>query len=206
MNDIFFILRVRRMKKYGGYAMELDEILEEMELKMMKSLEVIEQEFAGIRTGKATPALVENIPVDYYGSQTRLRQLAGISTPEPRLIVIQPWDPSSCEAIEKAILKSSLGVTPMRDGRIIRIPIPELSEERRKDLGKVVRNMAEEGRIAVRNVRREANDHIKKLQKEGSITEDQMYRAEKKVQEKTDEFIKEIDGLLERKEKELMEI
>ncbi|MDD5555623.1 MAG: ribosome recycling factor [bacterium] len=186
--------------------MELADILDEMELKMMKSLEVVEHEFAAIRTGKASPALVENIVVDYYGAQTRLRQLASISTPEPRLIVIQPWDPSAADAVEKAVMKSKLGVTPLRDGRIIRVPIPELSEERRRDLDKVVKGMAEEGRVAVRNVRREANEHIKRIQKDGKITEDEMTRAEKTVQEKTDAYIKQIDAHLARKEKEIMEI
>jgi ribosome recycling factor len=186
--------------------MELSEIMEEMELKMMKSVEVVEHEFATIRTGKASPALVENITVDYYGTQTRLRQLAGISTPEPRLIVIQPWDPSAADAVEKAIMKSKLGVNPMRDGRIIRVPIPELSEERRRDLDKVVKGMAEEGRVAIRNIRREANEHIKKIQKEGKITEDEMVHSEKEVQVKTDDYIKEIDKLLAKKEKEIIEI
>ncbi len=186
--------------------MEIKEVMEQMELKMMKSIEAIEHEFSSIRTGKASPALVENIMVDYYGSQTRLREIAGISTPEARLIVIQPWDPSAVDAVEKAIMKSKLGITPLKDGRILRLPIPELSEERRTDLGKVVKNMAEEGRVAIRNVRREANEHIKKLQKEGKITEDQMYRHERDVQAKTDEYIKEIDNLLERKEKDIIEI
>lgn len=186
--------------------MTSNEILEEMELKMMKTAEVVEHEFAAIRTGKATPALVENIMVDYYGTQTRLRQIAGISTPEPRLIILQAWDPGAVDAIEKAVLKSKLGVTPMRDGRVIRVPIPELSEERRKELDKVVKHMAEEGRVAIRNVRREANDHIKKLQKEGKIPEDEMVTAEEQVQKKTDEYIKSIDALLAKKEKEIMEI
>lgn len=186
--------------------MESGEVLDEMELKMMKSIEVVEHEFSAIRTGKASPALVENITVDYYGAQTRLRQLCGISTPEPRLIVIQPWDPSAADAVEKALMKSKLGITPVRDGRIFRIPIPELSEERRRELDKVVKHMAEEGRVAIRNIRREANEQIKKLQKEGEITEDEMFGAEKKVQDKTDEYIKEIDRLLAKKEKEIMEI
>ncbi len=186
--------------------MTADAILEEMELKMMKSLEVVEHEFAMIRTGKASPALVENIMVDYYGTQTRLRQIAGISTPEARLIVIQAWDPAATDAIEKALLKSKLGVTPIKDGRVVRVPIPELSEERRKELDKLVKHMAEEGRVAIRNIRREANDHIKKVQKEGKITEDEMAHAEKQVQEKTDGYIKNIDNLLAKKEKEIMEV
>lgn len=186
--------------------MTAEEILEEMELKMMKTAEVVEHEFATIRTGKASPALVENIMVDYYGTPTRMRQIAGISTPEPRMIVLQAWDPGAVDAIEKAVLKSKLGVTPVRDGRILRVPIPELSEERRRELDKVVKHMAEEGRVAIRNVRREANEQIKKAQKDGKITEDDLARSEKTVQEKTDEYIKQIDHLLARKEKEIMEI
>lgn len=186
--------------------MELEQVMDEMELKMMKSMEVIEHEFATIRTGKASPALVENIMVDYYGTQTRLRQIAGISTPEPRLIIIQTWDPGAVDAVEKALMKSKIGITPIRDGRVLRMPIPELSEERRKELDKVLKGMAEEGRVAVRNVRREANDAIKKLQKGGAITEDQMHTAEKKVQDKTNEYIGDIDKLLAKKEKEIMEI
>jgi ribosome recycling factor len=186
--------------------MTADEILEEMELKMMKSLEVVEHEFATIRTGKASPALVENIMVDYYGTHTRLRQIAGISTPEARLIVIQAWDPAALDAIEKALLKSKLGITPIKDGRVIRVPIPELSEERRKELDRLVKHMAEEGRVAIRNIRRDANDHIKKEQKAGKITEDDMTHSEKHVQEKTNEYIGKIDKLLVRKEKEIMEV
>ena len=186
--------------------MTSEEILEEMELKMMKTAEVVEHDFSAVRTGKASAALVENIVVDYHGTQTRLRQIAGISTPEPRLIVIQSWDPSAVDAMEKAILKSKLGVTPVRDGRILRVPIPELSEERRKELDKVVKHRAEEGRVAIRNVRREANEQLKRLQKEGKIPEDEMVKAEKRVQEKTDEYIKEIDRLLAKKEKDILEI
>jgi len=186
--------------------MTANEILEEMELKMMKTLEVVEHEFATIRTGKASPALVENIMVDYYGTQTLLRQLAGISTPEARLIVIQAWDAAALDAIEKALLKSKLGITPIKDGRVVRVPIPELSEERRKELDKLVKHMAEEGRVAIRNVRREANDHLKREQKAGKITEDDMTHGEKHVQEKTDHYIKSIDHLLVKKEKEIMEV
>ena len=186
--------------------MTADEILEEMELKMLKTLEVVEHEFAMISTGKASPALVENLVVDYYGTQTRLRQIAGISTPEARLIVIQAWDPAALDAIEKALLKSKLGVTPIKDGRVVRVPIPELSEERRKELDKLVKHMAEEGRVAIRNIRRDANEHIKREQKAGKITEDEMTNGEKHVQEKTNEYIGSIDKLLARKEKEIMEV
>ncbi len=186
--------------------MTLDEILEEAELKMMKSVDFVQKEFATIRTGKASPTLVENIHVDYYGTKTRLRELAGISTPEPRLIVIQPWDPTVVDEVERAIQKANLGITPINDGKVIRIPIPELSEERRKDLNKVIKRMAEDGRVSIRNIRREANEEIKKLQKSGGITEDDMYRAEKEVQEKTDEYIIEIDNHFSNKEKEVLEI
>ena len=186
--------------------MNLEEILEDAELKMMKSVDFVQKEFATIRTGKASPALVENIYVDYYGTRTRLKELAGISTPQPRLIVIQPWDPTVLAEIERAIQKANLGITPLSDGKVIRIPIPELSEERRKDLSKVIKRMAEDGRVSVRNVRREANEEIKGVQKSGDITEDDMYRGEKEVQEKTDEYIVEIDKHLASKEKEVLEI
>ena len=184
----------------------MEEVLEDTELKMMKSVDFVQKEFATIRTGKASPALVENVQVEYYGTKTRLRELAGISTPESRLIVIQPWDPTVMNEIERAILKANLGVTPLNDGKVIRIPIPELSEERRKDLDKVIKRMAEDGRVSIRNIRREANEEIKRLQKSGDITEDDMYRSEKDVQEKTNEYIIEIDKHLASKEKEILEI
>ncbi len=186
--------------------MTLDEVLEDTELKMMKSVDFVQKEFATIRTGKASPALVENVHIDYYGTKTRLRELAGISTPEPRLIVIQPWDPTVMNEVERALLKANLGVTPLNDGKVIRIPIPELNEERRRDLNKVIKRMAEDGRVSIRNIRREANEEIKKLQKNGKITEDDMYRSEKEIQEKTDEYITEIDKFLSSKEKEILEI
>jgi ribosome recycling factor len=186
--------------------MTLEEVLEETELKMMKSVDFVQKEFATIRTGKASPALVENVHVDYYGTKTRLRELAGISTPEPRLIVIQPWDPTVMAEVERALLKANLGVTPLNDGKVIRIPIPELNEERRRDLNKVIKRMAEDGRVSIRNIRREANEEIKKLQKNGEITEDDMYRSEKEIQEKTGEYIAEIDKYLSGKENEILEI
>jgi ribosome recycling factor len=146
------------------------------------------------------------VTVDYYGTATRIKELAGISTPEPRLIIIQPWDPTVAPAIEKAIRSSDLGFNPVSDGKIIRIPVPELSEERRNELRKVLKNMAEESRISIRNIRRDSIEGIKKLQKDGTITEDEMFREEKVVQEKTDEYIREIDLLLEHKEHEIMEV
>ncbi len=181
----------------------LDDILLDAEDKMSKSLSFMQEQFGGIRTGKASPALVENVKVPYYGTPTRLKEIAGISTPEPRLIVINAYDPTALQSIEKAILAANLGVTPINDGRIIRIPIPELSQERRVDLTKIAKRMAEESRVAVRNVRRDANDHIKVLHKNGKITEDERDNAMKSIQEDTDKYISEIDNTLEIKEKEI---
>ncbi len=184
----------------------VDDILLESEDKMSKSVEFLHQEFNGLRTGKASPSLVENITVDYYGAQTRLKELAGIATPEPRLIVINPYDPSALPAIEKAILAANLGVTPMNDGRVIRVPIPELSEERRKELLKVAKRMAEDQRVAIRNVRREANDTIKNLQKNSTISEDERDGGLEEIQKYTDDYIKQIDDMLDAKEKDVMEV
>ncbi|MEA3347272.1 MAG: ribosome recycling factor [Candidatus Auribacterota bacterium] len=186
--------------------MPLKKIMPEMEDHMKKSVQNVHDEFAGIRTGKASPALVENIMVDYYGSQTRLKELAGITIPEPRLIVIQPWDPGAVASIEKSIMKSELGITPNNDGKVLRIPIPELSEERRKNLSKLVKKMSEDGRVAIRNIRRHANHEIEKGFKDSQVTEDEKFDAIDKVQKKTNEYIKEIDEILKHKEKEIMEI
>jgi len=182
------------------------EILHRTEEKMDKAVEYLKQELGGLRTGKANPALVENITVDYYGAATRLRDIANISTPEPRLIAINAFDPSSLALIEKAITAANIGITPINDGRIIRVPIPELSEERRKELIKVAGRITEEQRVAVRNIRRDANDQIKALQKEGKITEDERDEALKKIQEYTDKHITLMDEMLEAKEKEIMEV
>lgn len=184
----------------------VDDILLESEDKMSKSVEFLQQEFNGLRTGKASPSLVDTINVDYYGTQTRLKELAGIATPEARLIVINPYDPSSLPAIEKAILAANLGVTPMNDGRVIRVPIPELSEERRKELLKVAKRMAEDQRVAIRNVRREANDTIKDLQKNSKISEDERDGGLEEIQKYTDDYIKKIDDMLDAKEKDVMEV
>ncbi len=186
--------------------MPIDKLLREMNARMDKTAQVFKDELAMIRTGKASPALVENITADYYGTPTRLREMAKIATPEPRLIVIQPWDPSVVGNIVKAINQSSLGITPINDGKLVRLPIPELDEERRHDLVRTVRKVAEEARVAVRNIRREQNDELKRLQKEGQITEDDLHREEKSVQEATDDHIKKIDELLAHKEKEIMEV
>ena len=186
--------------------MTADEVIEEVELKMMKSVDLVKEEFASIRTGKASPALVENIMVDYYGTATRLRDLAGIATPEPRLLVIQPWDPTALGEVEKAIQKANVGLNPINDGKIIRIPIPEMSEERRRDLVKVIKKVAEEGKVAIRNVRREGNHHAEELEKSGSLSEDGKFHLLKEIQQKTDEYIRELAQLLAKKEEELLEI
>jgi len=185
--------------------MTTDEVMEDAELKMMKSVEVVESEFESIRTGKASPALVENIMVDYYGTKSRLRDLAGISTPEARLLVVQSWDPNALGEIEKAIQKANVGLNPINDGKIIRIPIPEISEERRRDLVKVIKKIAEEGKVAIRNIRRDANHQIEELHKAGDIPEDEKFRLLDVTQDKTDEYIGEIEKLLDVKEKELLE-
>jgi ribosome recycling factor len=186
--------------------MSLQTALDTMEEKMMKTLEVVHQEFATVRTGKASPALVENIQVEAYGAQMRLREVAGIATPEPRLIVIQPWDPTVVQAVVKAIQTSSLGITPVSDGKVIRIPIPELDKERRLQLDKTCKKLAEDGRIAIRNERRQGMEAVKKLQKDGKITEDELKHAEKEIQNKTDEYTKEIDTVLAHKEKEILAV
>jgi ribosome recycling factor len=184
----------------------LDDVLLEADDRMSKSLAFLQQEFSGVRTGKASPALVENVMVTYYGTQTRLRELAGIATPEARMLVINSYDPTALGAIEKAILAANLGVTPMNDGRVIRIIIPELSEERRKEMTKITKRMAEEARVAVRNVRREANEQIKVLQKGSKVTEDERDQALKQIQEDTDKYVAKIDELTAAKEKEILAV
>ena len=183
-----------------------DDVLLESDDKMSKCIVFLHQEFAGVRTGKASPSLVEDITVPYYGAPTRLRELANIATPEPRLLVINPYDPTSLAAIEKAILAANIGLTPMNDGRVIRIPIPELSGERRVEMAKVIKRMAEEARVAIRNVRREANDTIKNLLKEHKITEDEKDEGLKECQTMTDDYIKKVDDSLAAKEKEIMAV
>lgn len=162
--------------------------------------------FSGIRTGRANPGLLDRIVVSYYGTPTPLNQMASVSVPEPRLLVITPWDKSSIKDIEKAILASDLGLVPTNDGSVIRIAIPTLTEERRKELVRLVRQDAEDYRVSVRNIRREMNDAVKKLEKNGDISEDDSRRVQDEIQKQTDRFIKEIDELLEAKEKEIMEV
>lgn len=184
----------------------IDDVLLETDDKMSKCLAFLHQEFSGLRTGKASPSLVENVMVPYYGALTRLREIGGISTPEARMIVINSYDPTALPAIEKAILAANLGVTPMNDGRVIRIIIPELSEERRKEIVKVARRQSEEARVAVRNVRRDANEWIKRLQKDGKATEDERTQALNDIQTATDAHIARIDAELKSKESEVMAV
>lgn len=172
---------------------------------MRKGVEATVREFAGVRTGRASTALVQGIAVDYYGTPTPLHQVAAVATPETRLITIQPWDQSLVPAIEKAILKSDLGITPSNDGRIIRIAIPPLTEERRKELVRIVRRMTEEGRVAIRNIRRDANEKLKSLEKQKQVSEDDLKKATDSVQKRTDKYIKEIEMALASKEKEILE-
>ena len=179
-------------------------LVDEMEENMQKAQEAMKSDFAAIRTGKASPALVENITVEYYGAKSRIRDIAGIATPEARLITIQPWDQSAVQAIEKAIINSNIGISPVSDGKIVRLPIPPLTQERRQTLGKQVKTRAEEGRVAVRNIRRDANDAAKKAQKASEITEDELKDILEKIQKVTDKCIAQIDALMEDKEKELM--
>lgn len=186
--------------------MGANEISKGSEQKMKRAIEVMQKDFGAVRTGKASPALVEGLQVEYYGTMTRLKDMAAITAPEPRLLVIQPWDQGSVKSIEKAILASSLGISPVSDGRVIRLPIPELSEERRRDLVKVVRARAEQARVEVRNLRREANEAGKAAQKSGQITEDDLTRLTKEIQRHTDDAIKEIDNVLKAKETELMQV
>jgi ribosome recycling factor len=182
------------------------EIKTKLDQRMTGALESLRREFNAIRTGRASLALLDTITVEYYGTQTPLNQVAALAVPESRLITIQPWDQKMVPEIERAIMKSDLGLTPASDGRIIRLPIPTLTEERRKELVKVVRKKAEEARVAVRNIRRDINEHVKKLEKEKHISEDEVKKNLDEVQKDTDIYIKKIDEILQAKEKEIMEV
>ncbi len=182
------------------------ELLAQTEDRMRKTGESLAREFAGIRTGKANPNLLDPIKVDYYGTPTPLKQLANVSAPEPRLMVIQPFDKGSIAEIEKAVQKSSLGLNPASDGNVVRIPIPSLTEDRRKELRKLVHKMGESSKVAVRNIRRDANGELKKMEKEGNLREDESGRDQEEVQKLTDKFVEEIDRLVTRKEEEVMEV
>jgi ribosome recycling factor len=186
--------------------MALDDILLDTEEKMIKTEEVVQHEFSGVRTGKASPSLVENVLVEVYGSQMRIRELAGITSPEPRMLLIQPWDSNTLHPIEKAIQKSNLGLNPAVDKKFIRIVLPELSQERRIEFIKIIKKMAEDGRVAIRHIRRDALEHLKKDSKAGGVTEDQEQAAEKEVQKLTDQYIAKIDKHVETKEKEILTV
>lgn len=184
----------------------LDDVLLDAEEKMDSTVNVLKEQLDGLRTGKASPAMVENIQVPYYGTPTRLREMAGISVPEPRLIVINAYDPTALPDIEKAILAANIGVTPRNDGRVIRLPIPELSEERRKEIVKVAKRQGEEARVALRNVRRDANETVKALQKKSAVTEDERDVALNEIQKLTDDHVAVIDTGLKNKEAEVMTV
>ncbi len=183
-----------------------EEIKKNMRKRMEKSIENLKEEFKKIRSGRANASLVEDLIIDYYDSKVPLKQLAGISVPEPRLIVIQPWDKGALSIIEKSIQKSDLMLNPTNDGKVIRIAIPPLTEERRKDLVKVAKSKAEEARIAIRNIRRDGNDEVKKAEKEGHVSEDDSKKTLEEIQKITDEFIKKVNELLEAKIEEIMEV
>lgn len=182
------------------------DIIREAKSRMEKAVEVTAAEFGSVRTGRASPSLVERLQVNYYGAVTPLNQIATISAPEARLLVIQPYDRTSIPEIEKAITQSDLGLVPTDDGEVIRLPVPQLTEERRRELSKLVKNRAEEGRVAIRNVRREAIEELRAEEKKGESTKDDLHRDIEDMQKHTDHFIKEIDELTEKKIKELMEI
>lgn len=182
------------------------DVHKEAEEKMKKTIAVFKEELMGIRAGRANPTLLDKITVDYYGVVTPLKQVASISAPEPRLLVIQPWDSKLIPQIEKAILKSDLGLNPSNDGKIVRLQIPQLTEERRKELVKVVRKNGENAKVAIRNNRRDANDKLKKLEKDKEISEDERKQAEEEMQKITDKFIVEVDKISEKKESELLEV
>ncbi|MGI6412266.1 MAG: ribosome recycling factor [Syntrophomonadaceae bacterium] len=184
----------------------IKDVLNDAETRMKKTVEYLAKDLAALRAGRANPAMVEKIMVDYYGSATPISQLANITVPEARLLVIQPWDKSIIPDIEKSILKSDLGINPSNDGNVIRLVIPQLTEERRRDLVKVVKKRAEEAKVAVRNIRREANEMIKASEKEKLIAEDESKKGIDDIQRITDKFIKELDTILQAKEKEIMEV
>ncbi len=183
-----------------------DDVLAESKDKMAKAVSHLQGEFGSIRTGRASPVFVEKLRVDYYGSEVPLQQLAGFSVPEPRLLVVSPYDKNSIKAIEKAIQASDLGITPSNDGAVIRLAFPQLTAERRKELVKVVKHRAEEARVAVRNLRRSARHDLEAFQKEGELSEDDLDRAEKELEKLTHEYVAEIDNLAAHKEKEMLEV
>jgi ribosome recycling factor len=184
----------------------IEELIDDAKRRMDKSVEAAAHEFQTVRTGRASAALLDRIQIDYYGTATPLKQLATINVPESRMLTVQPFDPGSIKSIERAIQESDLGLTPSNDGKLIRLPIPQLTEERRKELVKVVRHLAEEGRVAIRNVRRDVMHDLKELVRDGEVGDDEERRAEDRVQKLTDEHVGRVDELLKRKEEEIMEV
>jgi len=183
----------------------MKEVFNETKTKMGKTLQVLKSDLAGIRAGRANPHILDKVMVDYYGAPTPINQVGNISSPEPRLLVISPWEPHMIPAIEKEILKSDIGITPSNDGKVIRLVFPELTEERRKELVKLVNKYGEEAKIAIRSIRRDANDTLKKMKKANEITEDELRSGENEIQSITDEHIKQVDEIVKDKEKEIME-
>jgi len=184
----------------------IEDVKKDVKHRMEQAVETVRQELSKLRTGKASPAILDGITVSYYGTNTPLRQVANVSAPEPRLLVVQPWDRGLLGEIEKTILKSDLGLNPTNDGIVIRIPIPALTEERRQSLVKVAKKITEDGRVAIRNVRRDANEKLKKLEKDSKISEDDLRRSQDETQKMTDEYVKKLDEILALKEKDIMEI
>jgi ribosome recycling factor len=183
-----------------------DDVFSSAERRMKRAVEILQRDFGNIRTGRASPTLLEKVQVDYYGSPTPINNLATVNVPEPRLLVIQPWDRATVPAIERAIQKSDLGLNPSSDGTVIRLAIPQLNEERRRELVKQVHRRAEEGRVAVRNIRREAHDDLKKSEREHAMSEDELKRSTDRLQKLTDTFIGQIDEVARRKEQEVLEV
>lgn len=184
----------------------IKDIIKDAEERMKKSIEHLSKDLASMRAGRANPAMVERVSVDYYGTPTPINQLANVTVPEARLLVIQPWDKSMIADIEKAIMRSDLGITPSNDGNVIRLAVPQLTEERRKELAKVVKKRVEEARVAVRNIRREANDMLKSSEKDKLISEDENKKGADEIQKLTDKYVKNVDAVLQAKEKEIMEV
>jgi ribosome recycling factor len=184
----------------------LKDVITKAEDKMQKTIAVLKTELASMKAGRANPTMLDRIEVEYYGSMLPVNQVANVSAPEPRIILIQPWEKNSLKAIEKAILKSDLGINPSNDGSAIRLIVPELTEETRKNIVKTVKKTGEDGKVAIRSIRREGNDKIKALKKDGDLSEDEIKKAEDDIQKRTDNYIKEIDKIIETKEKEIMSV
>ena len=184
----------------------LKEIYKDAETRMQKAVEAVNRELAGVRTGKATPKMLDGIKVEYYGTPTPLIQLASISTPDPKTLIIQPWEQTVIPEIIKALQKADLGLNPLTEGNLVRLPVPPLNEERRQEMVRLVKKLGEDGKVAIRNIRRDCNDNLKKAEKDSAITEDELKNGQKHIQELTDKFIEKIDEVVNIKEKELLEI